>query len=310
MFLPPSRTSSSIRFLSSLIGIENASTILRNSIPELPNQKVTPKTNALNPMLRRSHPFCLLGLLIVFLARVPNANCQQMHIVDSQINQNIDSLLARMRAPAADIYAGLKKVPLKEALARWDVRVLLDEQAFEDEAISVDELVEAPFHGQSMLSFLELNVRAQLNLTWVPHEGGIRITTRYNNANMLCAWDISRLSKPKLDTLRRATPSNGNIGSQWIQLIHSTIENDSWDIAGGTATLVELQMDNKTILVASAPFETNMKIHDLLNSLDTISNHPAMKHRTGNLSYSEHSARTSRHPAHRQRAARHSSQSR
>jgi hypothetical protein len=261
-------------------------------------------------MLRRCHPISLLGFLIVFLARVPNVHSQQMHIVDPHINQNIDSLLARMRAPAADIYAGPKKVPLKEALARWDVRVLLDEQAFEDEAISVDELVEAPFHGQSMLSFLELNVRAQLNLTWVPHEGGITITTRYNSANMLCAWDISRLSKPKLDRSRRANPSNGNIGSQWIHLIHSTIENDSWDIAGGTATLVELQMDNKTILVSSAPFETNMEIHDLLNSLDAISNHSAVKNRTAHPSYSGHSARRSQHPAHRQRAARHSNQSR
>jgi len=282
---------------------------------ELDTRATSPKSHstnqrALNPMQLRRHPFSLLGFLIVLFARVPIVHSQQMHIVDPQINQNIDSLFARMRAPAADINAGPKKVPLKEALARWDVRVLLDEQAFEDEAISVDELVEAPFHGQSMLSFLELNVRAQLNLTWVPHEGGITITTRYNSANMLCAWDISRLSKPKLDRSRRANPSNGNIGSQWIHLIHSTIENDSWDIAGGTATLVELQMDNKTILVASAPFATSMKIHDLLNSLDTISNHPAMKHRTGNLPFSEHSVRTSQHPTQRQRAARHSSQSR
>jgi hypothetical protein len=261
--------------------------------------------SALNPMIRRFHPFSLLGCLIVFLACVPNIHSQQMHIVDPQINQNIDSLFARMRAPAADIYAGPKKVPLKEALARWDVRVLLDEQAFEDEAISVDELVEAPFHGQSMLSFLELNVRAQLNLTWLPHEGGITITTRYNSANMLCAWDISRLSKPKLDRLRRATPSNGNIGSQWIQLIHSTIENDSWDIAGGTATLVELQMDNKTILVSSAPFATNMKIHDLLNSLDTISNHPASRDRTANPIYSQPSLQEPRQRAPRSSRQRH-----
>lgn len=261
--------------------------------------------SALNPMLRRCHPFSLLGLLIVLFARVPNIHSQQMHIVDPQINQHIDSLFARMRSPAADIYAGPKKVPLKEALARWDVRVLLDEQAFEDEAISVDELVEAPFHGQSMLSFLELSVRTQLNLTWVPHEGGITITTRYNSANMLCAWDISRLANPKLDRSRRANPSNGNIGSQWIHLIHSTIENDSWDIAGGTATLVELQMDNKTILVASAPFATSMKIHDLLNSLDTISNHPASRDRTANPIYSQRALQELRQRAPRSSRQRH-----
>ena len=220
---------------------------------------------ALNPMILRYHPFSLLGLLIVFLARVPNANCQQMHIVDPQINQNIDSLLARMRAPAADIYAGPKKVPLKEALARWDVRVLLDERAFEEEAISVDESVEAPFHGQSMLSFLELNVGSQLNLTWVPHEGGITITTKSNNANVLCAWDISRLSKTKSDRSRRAGPWYQTITSQCINIIQQTVENDNWDIGGGTSTLLELQINNKTILVANAPFATNMKIHDFLN---------------------------------------------
>jgi hypothetical protein len=256
-------------------------------------------------MIRRSHPFCLLGVLIVFLARLPNVHSQQMHIVDPQIHQNIDSLLARMRAPAADIYAGPTEVPLEKALARWDVRVLFDKRALEEEALSVDELVEAPLHGQSMLSYLELYVGSQLNLTWVPHEDGIWITTKSSNANVVCAWDISRLSKTKSDRSRRADPWYDSIARQCITIIQQTVENDNWDLAGGTSTLLELQIDNRTIIVANAPFATNMKIHDLLNSLDTISNLPAQRNRTANPFYSK---RSTQEP--RQRAPRSSRQRR
>lgn len=261
-------------------------------------------------MILRSHPLSLLAVLVVFLARIPIVHGQLMHIVDPQINQNIDSLLAQMRAPAHDVYAGPKKVPLREALARWDVRVLFDERAFEEEAISIDELVEAPFYGQTMRSYLDLIVASSLGLTWLPHEGGIMITTQSNSANMLCAWDISRLPKPKSDRSHRDRRANPFIGSQWIHLIHSTVAIDNWDIAGGTATLVEMQLDNKTILVAYAPFATSMKIQDLLHSIDTISDHPAKRNRTANPSYSQFSARASLHPAQRQRTARHSSQAR
>ena len=261
-------------------------------------------------MILRSHPLSLLAVLVVFLAAVPIVHSQQMHIVDPQINQNIDSLLAQMRAPAHDIYAGPKKVPLREALARWDVRVLFDERAFEEEAISIDELVEAPFHGQSMRSYLDLIIASSLGLTWLPHEGCIMITTQSNSANILCAWDISRLPKPKSDRSHRDRRANPFIGSQWIYLIHSTVAIDSWDVAGGTATLVEMQLDNKSILVAYAPFATSLKIHELLYSLDTISNHSAAKNRTASPTYSQLSTRALRQPAHRQRAARHSSQAR
>jgi hypothetical protein len=306
MWEQPHQTGFGISLLFFRIGIESAYTISRNSILELLNPK-SPSENhrSSNPMQRRNYPFILLSLLIVFWARVPNVHSQQMHIVDPQINQNIDSLLTRMRAPAADIYAGPKKVPLKEALARWDVRVLFDERAFEEEAISVDELVEAPFHGQSMLSYLELNGASPLNLTWVPHEGGITITTKSNSANVLCAWDISRLSKTKSDRSRRADPWYDSIARQCITIIQQTVENDNWDIGGGTSTLLELQINNKTILVASAPFETNMKIHDLLNSLDAISNLPATRNRTANPTYSQRSLQESR-----QRAPRSSRQRR
>jgi hypothetical protein len=126
---------------------------------------------ALNPMIRRYHPFSLLGLLIFFFARVPIVHSQQMHPVDPQINQNIDSLLAR--------------------------------------------------------------------------------------------------------TIR------------CINIMQQTVENENWDIGGGTSTLLELQINNKTILVANAPFATNMKIHDLLNSVDTISNLPASRDGTANPAYSQ-----------------------
>lgn len=285
--------------------------LYRTCSHEFPNQKSQSENHfTSNPMLPIIHPLSLLGFLIVFFAAIPIVHGQQMHIVDPQINQNIDSLLARMRAPAHNIYAGPKKVPLREALARWDVRVLFDERAFEEEAISMDESVEAPFHGQSMLSFLELNVGSQLNLTWVPHEGGITITTKSNSANVLCAWDISRLSKTKPDRSRRADPWYDSIARQCITIIQQTVENDNWDLGGGTSTLLELQINNKTILVANAPFATNMKIHDLLNSLDSISNHPATINRTTNPTYSQLSTQALRHPAQRQRAARHSSQAR
>lgn len=265
--------------------------------------------HALNPMILRSHSLSLLGFLIVFFKAIPIVHSQQMHIVDPQIHQNIDSLLARMKAPAADIYAGSRKVPLREALARWDVRVLYDERAFEEEAISMDELVEAPFYGQSMLSYLELNIGSQLRLAWRPHEGGI-IITNSDRANMLCAWEISRLSKAKSDRSRRAGPWCDTIACQCISLIQMTVDTEIWDIGGGTSSMVELQIDNKTILVVNAPFATSMKIQDLLHSIDTISDHPAMRNRTANPSYSQLSARASRHPAQRQRAARHSSQAR
>jgi hypothetical protein len=210
-----------------------------------------------------------------------------------------------MRAPAADIYAGPKKVPLKEALARWDVRVLLDERAFEEEAISVDESVEAPFHGQSMLSFLDLNVGSQLNLTWVPHEGGITITTKSNSANVLCAWDISHLSKTKSNRSRRADPWYDSIARQCITIIQQTIESDNWDLGGGTSTLLEMQISNRTILVSSAPFTTNMKIHDLLNSVDTISKLPATRNRTANPTYSQRALQEPRQRAPRSSRQRH-----
>ena len=178
---------------------------------------------------------------------------QSTNLADSELVQEIGRKLDQL----SPIRGSDRAIPLKQLMSMYPIVVLVDENALEDENISIDEPITVPVvPGISIRNQLKW-ILAPLQLTYVESPGYVTITSKKMSANVIRLYDVTELvssSKGKYDF--------------WslIQIIEQSITPDAWQNAGGTSNMIDWRDPNAAILVVSAPVETHEAIYHLFMS--------------------------------------------
>ena len=179
---------------------------------------------------------------------------------------NIIHLLERLNEQAPS-FSGT--ISLKNYFASFPVFVRIDEKALEEENITPDEPISPPHPGESIRSYLEW-VLGNLQLTWVPTENSLLVTSKKSSANLLCLYDVTPVvPNVEITPKQELFYGNPNTHSLW-EMIERSIFPDQWQNAGGTSSISSRRVSGKSLLAINAPFTTQVEIQRFFVSQDLL----------------------------------------
>ena len=197
------------------------------------------------------------------------------------ITNNITHLLERLNEQAPS-FSGT--ISLKNYFASFPVHVRFDEKALEEENITPDEPISPPHPGESIRSYLEW-VLGNLQLTWVPTENSLFVTSKKSSGNVLCLYDVSPVV-PNVEITPKQELYYGNPNTLSLsEMIERSIVPDQWQNAGGTSSISSRRVSGKNLLAINAPFTTQVEVQQFFTSQDlllrtsriNVSNHSSVK---------------------------------
>lgn len=183
-------------------------------------------------------------------------------LVDQASQTTLNRFGSELLRPFIGRAASSERVPLRMAFQSWDVPILFDEKALEDELISLDEPIARPMPGQTLLDYLDSSLRS-VTLSWKPKTGYLFITTRTHESNVVAVYDITRL-------VDSTNPTPADVNRKLVAIvdaIESSIDPDHWYQNGGDACNRIVKAGATYSLVVNAPFETQRHISMLLATL-------------------------------------------
>ena len=177
---------------------------------------------------------------------------------------NITRLLERLNEQAPS-FSGT--ISLKKYFANFPVHVRIDEKALEEENITPDEPMYPPHPDESIRSYLEW-VLGNLQLTWVPTENSLLVTSKKSSANVLCLYDVTPVV-PNVEITLKQELYYGNPNTHSLSLmIEQSIAPDQWQNSGGTSSISSRRVGGRSLLAINAPFTTQVEVQQLFASQD------------------------------------------
>lgn len=182
------------------------------------------------------------------------------------ITNNLSHLLERLNEQAPSFNG---TISLKSYFASFPVHVRFDEKALEEENITPDEPISPPHPGESIRSYLEW-VLGNLQLTWVPTENSLFVTSKKSSGNVLCLYDVTPVV-PNVEITPKQELYYGNPNTHSLSLmIEQSIAPDQWQNAGGTSSISSRRIGGRSLLAINAPFTTQVEVQRFFASQDLL----------------------------------------